>query len=359
LSKKCPTFTHTLHLQKPTSKCLHVTGRLIQLNNSVSPSLILLFKDITSLKALEQAEAESKYKGLVLASASHELRTPLNGIIGSLQILEGFTSKEGKEFITIATTSCKLLMSLINDILDYSRIESGKFSLNKDYFDIRLAIQECMDLIRFQTKQKGVRLLSEVQSDVPQMVFSDVNRFKQVLINLLGNAVKFTLEGHIKVKATLLSLKTETIAKDLFSSSSRNKIQIEIEDTGLGIKSEDMSSLFKMFGKLKNTDHINTHGVGMGLTICKNLCEQLGGIIRVKSKYNEGSSFSFTLDIEKELVINKVPVKHWLSSVSSERLRPTLNRTLAHLQNCLTPRGITRKDVEDILYIDEEPEKNK
>ena len=192
-----------------------------------------------------------------------------------------------QRLVQIAHNSSIHLEHVIDDALDMSRLENNQFEIFKASFDFIEAIEEVHDLMKFQTNEKGLEFILEIHESVPQVIYSDKKRIKQVLFNLIGNAIKFTLSGRVS-----LQIKYETLT---------NVLTAIVRDTGEGILPEDLSKLFKFFGKLSSTKAINQGGMGLGLTISKMIVQQLGGEIDVESRNKVGSKFFFTLPLEQDL----------------------------------------------------------
>ena len=227
-----------------------------------------------------------KVRSNFFSSVAHELRTPLNSIIPLLKMIldiygECLSSPHAKELIRVVLNSALHLQNVIEDALDVSRLENNKFQLFKDYFSISDAVKDVCEIMEFQFRQKKLQLILNMKERVPHTVFSDIKRFKQVLFNLLGNAVKFTFKGQVT-----LSLDFDELSKMLL---------VDVEDTGVGIMPEDLSRLFKFFSCILRTKDCNRGGMGLGLTISKMIVQELGGEFNVSSSYGFGSKFSFTL----------------------------------------------------------------
>ena len=267
-----------LRLSGVTSKHFTIRHSTITFRDQISTAIILqdqtLFEEVKKL--------DEKYQRLYLASIVHDIRTPLNGILGMLEILDQQESrKETKTLINVALCSAKLLLFLTHDITDYSQIEAGVLSVSKERFPPTKIIDETMKLLAFSFDRKGVTLIKNLCSDDTIEIISDKNRYMQIILNLLGNALKFTFRGEVKI-----TIEHNRIEDKLITS---------VEDTGIGIKEEDLPKLFKFFGKIRENSELNPTGVGLGLAICKKLSERLGGTISVKSVYGKGSTFSFSI----------------------------------------------------------------
>ena len=243
--------------------------------------------DITPLKQTEQkliiardkAEQLDRLKSAFLANMSHEIRTPLNSIVGfSTLLTETDDLEERAEYISIIQRNNELLLQLISDILDLSKIEAGTFDFVKERFEIEQACQEIVQELKAKP-QKGVTLLFESHAS-PCHIYSDKNRFTQVLTNFINNAIKFTSQGNITVG---------------YEITSDNAIKIYVQDTGLGVPKEKLDNIFDRFVKLNTF----AQGTGIGLSICKSIITQMGGEIGVVSVVNEGSCFWFTLPLQQ------------------------------------------------------------
>ena len=243
--------------------------------------------DITPLKQTEQkliiardkAEQLDRLKSAFLANMSHEIRTPLNSIVGfSTLLTETDDLEERAEYISIIQRNNELLLQLISDILDLSKIEAGTFDFVKERFEIEQACQEIVQELKAKP-QKGVTLLFESNAS-PCHIYSDKNRFTQVLTNFINNAIKFTSQGNITVG---------------YEITSDNAIKIYVHDTGLGVPKEKLDNIFDRFVKLNTF----AQGTGIGLSICKSIITQMGGEIGVESVVNEGSCFWFTLPLQQ------------------------------------------------------------
>ena len=260
-----------------------------------------MIEDITEKKktaeaivySLKQAEADSKAKSVFLANISHEIRTPMNGISGFTNLLStsGLNERQ-KEFNNIIKNSSDHLLALINDILDFSKLEAGKLKLKNKPFDIKTVLNDSINIISRQAEIKKLKVEVFIDEQINYKVNGDKLRFEQILLNLLTNAVKFTLNGKIGIKIT--QIKTEDSTED---GKNKNKaiILIEVYDTGIGIAIEKKVEIFEMFHQLDESNTKRHGGPGIGLSIVKGLVELKGGTITVESETGKGSSFKIIL----------------------------------------------------------------
>ncbi len=263
-------------------------------------SVYSVIQDITERKnaeriialAKEQAEQASLAKSEFLANMSHEIRTPLNGVIGFTNlVLKTDLSETQRQYLTIVDQSANGLLSVINDILDFSKIEAGKFELDIERCDLFEMSSQAADIITYQAQTKGLEMLLNIPPAVPRFIWADALRLKQVLINLLGNAVKFTEKGEIE-------LKVEIVGQDV--KQGETTFRFEVRDTGIGIHPEKFDKIFEAFGQEDGSTTKKYGGTGLGLSISNKLLGLMGSRLQLSSIPGKGSTFYFDLILKAE-----------------------------------------------------------
>lgn len=256
------------------------TAALEQLNNQLRVS------HQEAVDARLEAEKSAQAKSIFLATMSHEIRTPMNGVMGMTSLLtETNLDEEQADYVNVISTSGEALLNVINDILDFSKIESGHMELEEKSFDLHKCTEDVIDLFASKANEQGIDLLYEIDHNLPERLIGDSFRLRQILINLINNALKFTHQGEVHINIIQQDIKDDKII-----------VLFEIRDTGIGIPEEKMNRLFKAFSQIDSSNTRKYGGTGLGLIISERLVKLMNGAITVKSEEGKGTVFSFTVE---------------------------------------------------------------
>lgn len=241
-------------------------------------------------KARQEAIKASKAKSEFLSNMSHEIRTPINAVLGMNEmIMRESSEKQIVEYAANIQSSGRTLLSIINDILDFSKIESGKMEIVPVSYDVSSLVNDIVNMIRIRAEKKKLRFIYEIDENIPSMLYGDDVRIRQVITNILTNAVKYTPEGYVRLRMNVVNIENDIL-----------RLEVSVTDTGIGIKEEDMDKLFASFQRLDQEKNRSIEGTGLGMSIVQRLLDMMGSELKVSSVYGSGSTFSF--EIEQKIV---------------------------------------------------------
>jgi len=304
-NKRAIEFVESVDFQRngtPRHYSVQITPMLGE-NNTVEGSMAFFYDTTEITKAQREAERASSAKSDFLATVSHEIRTPMNAIIGVASMRKGTGLDEAQlDYLNTIQSSSHVLLDLINDILDFSKIEAGKLELTPGYFSFVEMLKNMHHMFEYLFAQKKLGFSGQFDDGLPEVVYGDEGRIRQILANLLNNALKYTQQGQVTFR--------------VFAQHDSNVVSFEVEDTGIGIHEESIHQLFTPFEQLHLVKHKNISGTGLGLAITKQLCEMMHGEISVQSRYGEGSRFTVLLPLTRGSAADLAVHEHQVENIS-------------------------------------------